>query len=145
MPSIIDPQTIHVDDLPAIWSPVQWELTEEERVEAVNEQATASLLWTMDTPEAILRLLLGETEIQRLYQSPDDYDPEEQGEWDEEIYDVWPLSFYETDRSRAETGIPAVGLQLWRSGLLGIHDRAGKSHHRADLAFGKYIEHQIQG
>ena len=57
MPSIIDPQTIHVDELPAIWSPVQWELTEEERVEAVNEQATASLLWTMDAPEAILRLL----------------------------------------------------------------------------------------
>ena len=85
MPSVIDPQTIHVDMLPAIWSPVQWELNEEERVEAINEQATASLLWIMDAPEAILRLLLGETEIQRLYQSPDDYDPNEQGEWDEEI------------------------------------------------------------
>jgi hypothetical protein len=85
MPSIIDPQTIQVDELPAIWSPVQWELTEEERVEAVNEQATASLLWTMDAPEAILRLLLNETEIQRLYQAPEDYDPEEQGEWDDEI------------------------------------------------------------
>lgn len=85
MPSVIDPQTIHVDELPAIWSPVQWELTEEERVEAINEQATASLLWTMDAPEAILRLLLNETEIQRLYQAPEDYDPEEQGEWDEEI------------------------------------------------------------
>ena len=85
MPAIIDPQTIQVDELPAIWSPVQWELTEEERVEAVNEQVTASLLWTMDAPEAILRLLLNETEIQRLYQAPEDYDPEEQGEWDDEI------------------------------------------------------------
>lgn len=85
MPSVIDPQTIHVDELPAIWSPVQWELTEEERVEAVNEQATASLLWTMDAPEAILRLLLNETEIQRLYKAPEGYDLEEQGEWDEEI------------------------------------------------------------
>ena len=90
MPSIIDPQTIHVDVLPAIWSPVQWELTEEERVEAINEQATASLLWTMDAPKAILRLLLGETEIQRLYQAPEDYDPEEQGEWDEEILTFSP-------------------------------------------------------
>ena len=90
MPSIIDPQTIHVDELPPIWSPVQWELTEEERVEAVNEQATASLLWTMDAPEAILRLLLGETEIQRLYQAPEDYDPEEQGEWDKEILTFGP-------------------------------------------------------
>ena len=90
MPSIIDPQTIHVDDLPAIWSPVQWELTEEERVDAVNEQATASLLWTMDAPEAILRLLLGETEIQRLYQQPESYDPEEQGEWDKEVLTFSP-------------------------------------------------------
>ena len=32
MPSIIDPETIYVDNLPAIWSPVQWELTEEERM-----------------------------------------------------------------------------------------------------------------
>ena len=90
MPSIIDPQTIHVDELPAIWSPIQWELTEEERVEAINEQATASLLWTMDAPEAILRLLLGETEIQRLYQAPEDYNSEEQGEWDKEILTFGP-------------------------------------------------------
>jgi hypothetical protein len=85
MPSVIDPQTIHVDELPAIWSPVQWELTDEERIEAVNEQATASLLWTMDAPEAILRLLLGETEIQRLYQTPEGYNAEEQGGWDKDI------------------------------------------------------------
>ncbi|MGD8403572.1 MAG: hypothetical protein PVJ21_07920 [Anaerolineales bacterium] len=90
MPSIIDPETIHVDELPPIWSPVQWELTEEERVEAVDEQATASLLWTMDAPEAILRLLLNETEIQRLYQAPEDYDPKEQGEWDSEILTFGP-------------------------------------------------------
>ena len=90
MPSVIDPQTIHVDELPAIWSPVQWELTEEERVEAITAQATASLLWTMDAPETILRLLLGETEIQRLYQAPDDYDPEEQGEWDEKVLTFGP-------------------------------------------------------
>jgi hypothetical protein len=61
MPSIIDPETLYVDDLPAIWSPVQWELTGEERIAAVEEQATASLLWMMDAPEAILRLLLAET------------------------------------------------------------------------------------
>jgi len=90
MPSVIDPQTIHVDELPAIWSPVQWELTEEERVEVVDEQATASLLWTMDAPEAILRLLLGETETQRLYRPPENYDPAEQGDWDEEILTFGP-------------------------------------------------------
>jgi hypothetical protein len=90
MPSVIDHQTIHVDELPAIWSPVQWELTEQERVEALDQQATASLLWTMDAPEAILRLLLGETEILRLNQAPEGYDPDEQGEWDNDILTFGP-------------------------------------------------------
>ena len=38
MPSIIDPQTLYVDDLPTVWSPVQWELTEEERIQAVEDR-----------------------------------------------------------------------------------------------------------
>ncbi|MGA2489139.1 MAG: hypothetical protein ABSF99_02980 [Anaerolineales bacterium] len=90
MSSVIDPQTLYVDDLPAIWSPVQWELDEEERVKAVEEQATASLLWTMDAPEAILRLLLDETAIQQLHSPPKDYNPEEQGEWDKNVITFGP-------------------------------------------------------
>lgn len=90
MPSVIDPLTTYVDNLPAIWAPVQWELSEEERVQAINEQATASLLWTMDSPEAILRLLLNETEIKRLHQAPQGYDSEQQGEWDEDILTFGP-------------------------------------------------------
>ena len=90
MPSVIDPETLYVDDLPAIWSPVQWELSEEERVQAVEEQATASLLWTMDAPEVILRLLLNETGIQRLNAQPKDYNPEEQGEWDKNLITFGP-------------------------------------------------------
>ena len=90
MPSIIDPQTLYVDDLPAIWSPVQWDLSEEERVQAVEEQATASLLWNMDAPEAILRLLLDETTIQRLFQPPSGFDTEQQGDWDEKLITFGP-------------------------------------------------------
>ena len=90
MPSIIDPQTLYVDDLPAIWSPVQWELTEEERIQAVEEQATASLLWSMDAPEVILRLLLDETGIERLFGSPPGYNAEEQGEWDGKLITFGP-------------------------------------------------------
>lgn len=90
MPSVIDPETLYVDDLPAIWSPVQWELDEEERIKEVEEQATASLLWTMDAPEAILRLLLDETDIQRLYGPPEDYDPQEQGDWDKDLITFGP-------------------------------------------------------
>jgi hypothetical protein len=79
-----------VDDLPAIWSPVQWELTEQERIQAVEEQAIASLLWTMDAPEAILRLLLDETGIQRLYGPPKGYNPEEQGDWNKDLITFGP-------------------------------------------------------
>ena len=54
MPSIIDPQTLYLEDFPTIWSPEQWELTEAERLQAVEERTIASLLWSMDAPEAIL-------------------------------------------------------------------------------------------
>ena len=91
MPSVIDPETLYVDDLPAIWSPIQWDLTEEERAQAIEEQATASLLWTMDAPEAILRLLLGETQVQRLYEPPEHYNPDEQGEWDADLVTFGPV------------------------------------------------------
>lgn len=82
MPRYIDPETINVDDLPGIWSPVQWELSESERVQELNTQATASLLWAVDAPEAILRLLLGETAIDRAMEAPKGYNSELQGEWD---------------------------------------------------------------
>ncbi len=85
MPSAIDTQSLEVNELPAVWSPVQWELTEDERVQELESQASASLLWAADAPEAILRLLLDETGIERAYEPPKGYDPEQQGEWDEEI------------------------------------------------------------
>lgn len=83
MPRVIDPETLYVDDLPGIWSPVQWELSQEERATELEEQARASLLWAVDAPEAILRLLLDETGIRRAFEPPAGYDPESQGEWDE--------------------------------------------------------------
>jgi hypothetical protein len=85
MPQNIDPETMNVDDLPGIWSPVQWELDEEEVIEEVEMQATASLLWAIDAPEAILRLLLNEQEIERAYEPPKRYDPQTQGEWDRDL------------------------------------------------------------
>jgi hypothetical protein len=85
MSSVIDHETLYVDDLPGIWSPVQWELTEAERIEEIENQATASLLYVVDAPEAILRLLLNETAIERAFGPPDGYKPEEQGEWDNNL------------------------------------------------------------
>jgi len=71
MTSIIIPETINVDELPEIWSPVQWELTEKEKIEELENQARASLLWAVDIPEAVLRLLLDEVQITRAYVPPD--------------------------------------------------------------------------
>ena len=85
MPKIIDPETIYVDNLPGIWSPVQWELSEQERAQELEDQATASLLWAVDAPQTILRLLLGETDIERVYGPPEGYDPEEQGYWEKDL------------------------------------------------------------
>ena len=85
MPGVIDPETLYIDELPGIWSPVQWELTEEERQEEIEEQAKASLLWSVSAPEAILRLLLDECDIERALDPPGGYDPELQGLWDESL------------------------------------------------------------
>jgi hypothetical protein len=85
MPSVIDSETMNADELPGVWSPVQWELTEGERVQELEMQTTASLLWAVDVPEAILRLLLNEHAIERAFEPPPGYDPEMQGDWDEEL------------------------------------------------------------
>lgn len=85
MPSIFDPETIYIDDLPTIWSPVQEKLSPDEHAAELEDQATASLLWASPVPEQILRILLDETSIQRLDDPPEGYDPEMQGEWDASI------------------------------------------------------------
>ena len=85
MPSVIDPETMHVDDLPGIWNPIQWEMTEQERIQELESQARASLLWAVDVPEAVLRLFLDETDIERALNPPEGFDPEMQGDWDEEL------------------------------------------------------------
>lgn len=82
MPSIFDPETIYIDNLPTIWSPVQGKLSSIDHVKELEDQATASLLWACPVPEQMLRILLDETTIQRLDGPPEGYDPEMQGEWD---------------------------------------------------------------
>lgn len=81
----IDPETINADHLPGIWSPVQWELNDDEQIIELEQQATANLLWVVDIPEALLRLLLNETVIEPAYKPPRGYDPKVQGEWDDDL------------------------------------------------------------
>ncbi len=85
MPGVIIPETLHVDELPGVWSPVQWEQTREEQAQEIEAQAESSLLRNIDIPETILRLLLNETDVENLYAPPQGYDLEEQGEWDPEL------------------------------------------------------------
>jgi hypothetical protein len=82
MPAVIDPETMPVDELPGVWAPVQWEQTEGERAAEIESQAAASLLANVDVPEAILRLLLNESEAEQTYAPPPGYTPDQQGEWD---------------------------------------------------------------
>lgn len=103
MPSIIDHETMNADELPGIWAPVQWELSEDERVQELDTQARASLLSVIDVPEAILRLLLDETTIDRAYEPPEGYDPEQQGEWNPDLLTFEfkrPVKLMKVDRSR---------------------------------------------
>ena len=103
MPSVNDHETMNIDDLPGVWNPIQWEITEAERAQEIENQARASLLWSVDVPEAILRLLLSETEIERAYDPPDGFDPEMQGEWDNELITfkfLRPIRLESVDRDR---------------------------------------------
>lgn len=101
MPGIIDPETINASGLPGVWSPVQWELTEKERIQEIHNQATASLLAAVDLPEAMLRLALNETAIERTFDPPKNYDPALQGEWDDQIITFQfkrPIELIKVDR-----------------------------------------------
>ncbi len=85
MPGIIDTETMNVDKLPGVWAPVQWDETPEQHAQEVENQASAGLLSIIDVPEAILRLLLNETQAEVSYDPPEHYDHEQQGEWDENL------------------------------------------------------------
>jgi hypothetical protein len=103
MPGVIDPETINVDELPGVWSPVQWELNEEERMQELDTQSIASLLYTVDVPEAILRLLLNEYQIERAFDPPANYDPDQQGEWDASLLTFQfnrPIRLVKSERSQ---------------------------------------------
>lgn len=39
MPGVIDPETMNAGTLPGIWSPVQWELSQEERIAELEAQS----------------------------------------------------------------------------------------------------------
>jgi hypothetical protein len=80
----LDPLTFPTIPLPAVWSPVREKSDGNPLALQIEEQAKGSLLVTADTLESVLRLLLGVTEVERVFSPPDGYDAEQQGEWDED-------------------------------------------------------------
>lgn len=123
MPSVIDPETMNVDNLPTVWNPVQWELSEAERIEELENQARASLLWAADIPEAILRLLLDEIAIEQARQPPPGFDPDLQGEWDDNLITFHfkraiYLESVERSRDRLQATYKVDGMGYWQFEIL---------------------------
>jgi secreted PhoX family phosphatase len=84
MPSYLDPLTFPVLDVPAIWCPEKERVLGNSLAVSIEAQAKASLLASADTVESILRLLFDEAEIDRVFEPPQGYNPEVQGDWDDQ-------------------------------------------------------------
>jgi hypothetical protein len=82
MSPAFDAQTFPTIDVPAVWC---YRKPPEERPEFaafVEQQAVGGLLLSADPVEIVLRLMLGLTQVEGVYDPPPGYDPELQGEWD---------------------------------------------------------------
>jgi hypothetical protein len=103
MPSVTDPETMNIDNLPGVWTPIQWDMDDDEKLEELEAQATASLLYAVDVPETMLRLLLDETKVERAFEPPPGFDPELQGEWDPDLVSfkfTRPIRLIQVNRER---------------------------------------------
>jgi hypothetical protein len=85
MTSEFDPLTFPTFSVPAIWTYQKPPEGGQEFGNYLEAQALNGLIGTSDIFEVMLRLLLGLTDIERIYEPPEEYDPEIQGEWDDSI------------------------------------------------------------
>jgi hypothetical protein len=82
MSGYLDSLTFPVLDVRAIWCPEKERMFGKPLATAIEEQAKAGLLAGADTVGAILRRSHGETEIERVFEPTQGYDPEIQPDWD---------------------------------------------------------------
>ncbi len=85
MAGVLDPLTFPTLDVPAIWCPRKEKRLGNALAQRIEEQARGSLLVCADPVESVLRVIYGETEIERALIPPEGYDPAIQGEWDESL------------------------------------------------------------
>ncbi len=129
MAGAIDFDTMDVDELTPVWFPSDEELATPEQYEsALRQEARARLITMLGVPEAVLRLLVGETEVSRV---PRDVRREdEQGRRDFEVgggagdaaaaEDELPPDSFEFSRP-----ITAETVEMTREGLLVIYRLEG--------------------
>jgi len=85
MAGVLDPLTFPTLGVPAIWCPRREKLRGSPLALSIEEQAKGSLLQSADLVESVLRMIYGETEIERALVPPAGYDPQIQGEWDDTL------------------------------------------------------------
>jgi hypothetical protein len=95
----LDPLTFPTIRVPAVWTPIKEKSDANPLALQIHEQAKASLLISADIMESILRLLLGETEVERVFTPPKGYDEEQQGAWDT---DAITFAFVRSVRIKSE-------------------------------------------
>jgi hypothetical protein len=85
MPDGFDTETFPSHEFPAIWFYQKPPEDKRDFAAFVEHQAASGMLASTDILEAVLRLLLGLTEVEGVYDPPRGYDPEVQGEWDSDV------------------------------------------------------------
>ena len=129
MPGAIDFETMDVDDLTPVWWPSDAELTPEQYDSVVQQEARAHLLAMLGVPEAVLRLLVRETEVSRVARDvvgQGDFEVEAEG--DAETDAEFPPDSFEFSRP-----IVAETVEMTRNGLLVIYRLEGSGTWRMFL------------
>lgn len=129
MPGAIDFETMDVDELTPVWFPSDEEPETPERYESmVRQEASARLMTMVGVPEAVLRLLVGETEVSRV--------PRDVGREDEEGRRDFEAGGGAGEAGAAEDELPpdsfefsrpitAETVEMTREGLLVIYRLEG--------------------
>jgi hypothetical protein len=129
MPGAIDFETMDVDELTPVWWPSDAELTPEQYDSVVRQEARAHLLTMLGVPEAVLRLLVRETEVSRVARDVvGQGDFEVEAETDAETDAEFPPDSFEFSRP-----IVADTVEMTRDGLLVVYRLEGSGTWRMFL------------
>jgi hypothetical protein len=144
MPGTIDFETMDVDELTPVWWPSDADLTPDQYDSVVQQEARAHLLTMLGVPEAILRLLVRETEVSRVAR---DVAGQDDGKWSDFEGEAAADADADADAAadaESEAGFPpdsfefsrpivAETVEMTRDGLLVIYRLEGSGTWRMFL------------